>query len=34
MKQALSGCLAVIEAQNPKAVGGSLPGDDFYYGAQ
>ena len=34
MKQALSGCLGVIFDQNPKAVGGALPGDDFYYGAQ
>lgn len=34
MKQALSGCLEVIFGQNPKAVGGTLPGDDFYYGAQ
>ena len=34
MKQALSGCLQVIYDQNPKAVGGSLPGDDFYYGAE
>ena len=34
MKQALSGCLSVIFDQNPKAVGGALPGDDFYYGAE
>ena len=34
MKQALSGCLGVIFDQNPKAVGGMLPGDDFYYGAE
>lgn len=34
MKQALSGCLEVIYDQNPKAVGGNLPGDDFYYGAE
>lgn len=34
MKEALSGCLGVIFAQNPKAVGGALPLDDFYYGAQ
>lgn len=32
MHQALSGCLGVIFDQNPKAVGGSLPADDFYYG--
>ena len=34
MKQALSGCLGVIFAENPKAVGGQVPGDDFYYGAE
>lgn len=34
MKAALSGCLNVIYEQNPKAVGGSLPGGDFYYGAE
>lgn len=34
MKQALSGCLEVIYGENPKAVGGKLPGSDFYYGAQ
>ena len=34
MKQALSGCLEVIYDQNPKAVGGKLPGDGFYYGAE
>ena len=34
MKQALSGCLEVIYDQNPRAVGGKLPGDDFYYGAE
>ena len=34
MKQALSGCLGVIFAENPKAVGGTLPGDDFYYGGE
>ncbi len=33
MKEKLSGYLAVLFAQNPKAIGGSLPGDDFYYGA-
>lgn len=31
MKQALSGYLAVLYGKNPDAVGGSLPGDDFYY---
>ena len=34
MKQALSGCLEVIYDQNPKAVGGKLPGNDLYYGAE
>lgn len=34
MKEALSGCLSVIFEQNPKAVGGALPLDDFYYGAE
>ena len=34
MKQALSGCLEVIYDQNPKAVGGKLPGNNFYYGAE
>lgn len=34
MKQALSGCLGVIFDQNPKAVGGAMPGDDFYYGGE
>ena len=34
MKDALSGCLQVIFDQNPKAVGGKLPLDDFYYGAE
>ena len=33
MKTALGGCLNVLFEQNPKAVGGNLPGDDFYYGA-
>lgn len=33
MKTALSGCLEVLHSQNPAAAGGSLPGDDFYYGA-
>ncbi len=34
MKRALQGCLEVIFDQNPKAVGGAMPGDEFYYGAQ
>lgn len=33
MKDALSGYLAVLFEQNPKAVGGALPNDDFYYAA-
>lgn len=33
MKTALSGCLEVLMGENPKAVGGELPGGDFYYGA-
>lgn len=31
MKDKLSGYLGVLFEQNPKAVGGALPGDDFYY---
>ena len=31
MKQKLSGYLGVLLEQNPKSVGGALPGDDFYY---
>ena len=33
MKERLSGYLAVLADQNPQAVGGAVPGDDFYYGA-
>lgn len=33
MKGQLSGYLTVLSEQNAEAVGGSLPGDDFYYGA-
>ncbi len=33
MKERLSGYLAVLADQNPQAVGGTVPGDDFYYGA-
>ena len=33
MKQKLSGYLQVLYEQSPEAVGGSMPGDDFYYGA-
>lgn len=31
MKLAMQGYLGVLYEQNPKAVGGSLPSDDFYY---
>lgn len=31
MKNALSGYFEVLFEQNPKSVGGTLPGDDFYY---
>ena len=31
MQQALSGYLEVLFEQNPKSVGGALPGEDFYY---
>jgi NitT/TauT family transport system substrate-binding protein len=34
MKQKLSGYLQVLNDQNPQAVGGALPQDDFYYGAE
>lgn len=33
MKDKLSGYLSVLNDQNPKSVGGTLPNDDFYYGA-
>lgn len=33
MKERLSGYLQVLVDQNPEAVGGAVPGDDFYYGA-
>ncbi len=32
MKDALSGYLDVLAAQNPEAVGGKVPAEDFYYG--
>ncbi len=32
MKSAVEGFLEILYNQNPKAIGGSLPGDDFYYG--
>ena len=33
MAEQLSGYLDVLAEQNPQAVGGTVPGDDFYYGA-
>lgn len=33
MKDKVSGYLNVLFEQNPESVGGTLPGDDFYYGA-
>ena len=33
MHQRLSGYLSVLYEQNPQAVGGALPEDDFYFGA-
>jgi len=33
MKDKLSGYLSVLNDQNPQSVGGTLPNDDFYYGA-
>lgn len=33
MKDMLSGYLAALAEQAPQAVGGQVPGDDFYYGA-
>ena len=34
MKTALSGYLEVLSGQNAESVGGAVPGDDFYYGAE
>ena len=31
MKQKLSGFLQIMDDLNPDAVGGAMPGDDFYY---
>ncbi len=31
MQDALAGYLAMLEARAPQAIGGQLPGDDFYY---
>ena len=33
MKDQLYGYLEILHGHNAQAVGGSLPGDDFYYGA-
>lgn len=33
MKAAVSGMLGVLFEANPKSIGGTLPADDFYYGA-
>lgn len=33
MRDAMEGYLGVLYKQNPQSVGGSLPGDDFYYSA-
>lgn len=32
MKEKLSAYLNTLFTQNPKAIGGAMPGDDFYYG--
>lgn len=34
MEEKLSGYLEILAKQNPKAVGGKVPGDDFYFGAE
>lgn len=34
MKRSLAGYLGVLFQQNPKSVGGKLPGNDFYYEAE
>lgn len=34
MKDKLSGYLEVLEQENPQAVGGALPADEFYYDAE
>ena len=33
MKEKLSGYLQVLADAEPSSVGGTLPADDFYYGA-
>ena len=34
MRSAAEGCLTVLHGLNGAAVGGALPGEDFYYGAE
>lgn len=34
MKTSVQGYLQILFDQNPAAVGGTMPGDDFYYGAE
>ena len=34
LKQKLGGYLEVLAEQNPQAVGGALPAEDFYYSRQ
>lgn len=34
MKDSMNGYLQVLFDQNPKSVGGAMPGDDFYYAAE
>lgn len=34
MKEKISAYLSVLYDQNPSAVGGAMPADDFYYGAE
>ena len=34
MEDKLSGYLEILAKQNPKAIGGKVPGDDFYFGAE
>ena len=31
MQEKLTGYLAVLFEQNPRSIGGALPGDDFYF---
>ena len=34
LKKQLANYLSILHQQNPKAIGGHLPEDDFYYGVQ